>query len=180
MTELFYSCGLRSGELASLDVQASAQSLAKGRGWIDLDACDAHVQGKGSKRRILPIGAAAVEIIACLVAAAQQACLVSSKYRPGRTRHFSLAGAVIDSVPSPSGRAYACVASMRAWRPGCIRMCCATRLPATYCSPVICARRAGAAGPCQHFHNPDLYATRFSASGPGLRERPPKGTTQKR
>lgn len=63
MTELFYSCGLRSGELASLDVQASAQSLAKGRGWIDLDACDAHVQGKGSKRRILPIGAAAVEIL---------------------------------------------------------------------------------------------------------------------
>ena len=56
MAELLYSCGLRVGELAGLDLQPSAQGLRDGRGWIDLDARDAHVQGKGGKRRIVPVG----------------------------------------------------------------------------------------------------------------------------
>jgi integrase/recombinase XerC len=56
ITELLYGCGLRIGELVGLDVQASAQA----RGWIDLDAAEAHVLGKGSKRRSVPVGGAAV------------------------------------------------------------------------------------------------------------------------
>ena len=56
MTELLYGSGLRVGELVGLDVQAS--SIAKG--WIDLQAGEAHVLGKGSKRRSVPLGAKSV------------------------------------------------------------------------------------------------------------------------
>jgi integrase/recombinase XerC len=57
ITELLYGCGLRIGELVGLDVRASAQA----RGWIDIDAAEAHVLGKGSKRRSVPVGAAALQ-----------------------------------------------------------------------------------------------------------------------
>ena len=60
MIELLYSSGLRSAELLGLDVQASAQAL----GWIDLQAGEAHVLGKGSKRRIVPVGKAALKALA--------------------------------------------------------------------------------------------------------------------
>ena len=55
MVELLYGAGLRVAELTGLDVCASSGA----RGWIDLDAGEAHVLGKGSKRRSVPIGAAA-------------------------------------------------------------------------------------------------------------------------
>lgn len=63
MTELLYSCGLRAAELEGLDVRPNAQTLQQGRGWIDLEAGDAHVQGKGSKRRIVPVGRKALEAL---------------------------------------------------------------------------------------------------------------------
>lgn len=56
ITELLYGCGLRIGELVGLDVQASAGA----RGWIDTDAAEAHVLGKGAKRRSVPVGLAAL------------------------------------------------------------------------------------------------------------------------
>ena len=56
MVELLYGCGLRVGELVGLDVQASAQA----KGWIDLESGDAHVLGKGSKRRSVPVGSQAL------------------------------------------------------------------------------------------------------------------------
>ena len=59
MVELLYGCGLRVGELVGLDVQASAQS----RGWIDLEGAEAHVLGKGSKRRSVPVGRKALEAL---------------------------------------------------------------------------------------------------------------------
>jgi len=52
MVELLYSSGLRVGELIGLDVQASPHA----KGWIDLSAGEAHVLGKGSKRRNVPVG----------------------------------------------------------------------------------------------------------------------------
>ena len=56
MLELLYGSGLRVSELTGLDVNASAQA----RGWIDLQAAQAHVLGKGSKRRSVPVGSKAM------------------------------------------------------------------------------------------------------------------------
>jgi integrase/recombinase XerC len=59
IVELLYGSGLRVGELIGLDVVASA----KARGWIDLQAGDAHVLGKGGKRRSVPVGAQALDAL---------------------------------------------------------------------------------------------------------------------
>lgn len=59
MVALLYGGGLRLAELAGLDVQASASA----RGWVDLPAGEAHVLGKGSKRRIVPVGVKAVQAV---------------------------------------------------------------------------------------------------------------------
>jgi integrase/recombinase XerC len=56
LVELFYGGGLRLAEVTGLDVVASSNA----RGWVDLQAGEAHVLGKGSKRRIVPVGAQAV------------------------------------------------------------------------------------------------------------------------
>ncbi|MBL8306194.1 MAG: tyrosine recombinase XerC [Rubrivivax sp.] len=56
ITELLYGSGLRIGEVLGLDVQAGAGA----RGWLDLPDATAHVLGKGSKRRSVPVGAAAL------------------------------------------------------------------------------------------------------------------------
>lgn len=63
MVELLYGCGLRVGELVGLDVAASSRALAQGRGWIDLAAAQAHVTGKGSKRRSVPVGPQAIAAV---------------------------------------------------------------------------------------------------------------------
>jgi integrase/recombinase XerC len=65
ITELLYGCGLRIGELVGLDVRASGQA----RGWIDLDAAEAHVLGKGSKRRSVPVGRQALQALQTWLAA---------------------------------------------------------------------------------------------------------------
>ena len=59
IVELLYGGGLRVGELIGLDVQASAAA----RGWVDLPAGEAHVLGKGAKRRTVPVGAHAVQAL---------------------------------------------------------------------------------------------------------------------
>jgi integrase/recombinase XerC len=64
MVELLYGCGLRVGELTGLDVQASATA----KGWIDLESGDAHVLGKGSKRRSVPVGSKALEALHAWIA----------------------------------------------------------------------------------------------------------------
>ena len=55
IVELLYGCGLRVGELVGLDLHPGA-----GGGWIDAADAIAHVLGKGSKRRGVPVGAAAL------------------------------------------------------------------------------------------------------------------------
>ncbi len=59
MVELLYGSGLRVGELVGLDVVASSTA----RGWIDLQAAEAHVLGKGSKRRTVPVGGVALQAL---------------------------------------------------------------------------------------------------------------------
>ncbi|OGA96237.1 MAG: recombinase XerC [Burkholderiales bacterium RIFCSPHIGHO2_12_FULL_61_11] len=57
ITELLYGCGLRIAELVGLDAQASGQA----RGWVDMAAAEAHVLGKGAKRRSVPVGSKALQ-----------------------------------------------------------------------------------------------------------------------
>lgn len=52
MVELLYGSGLRVGELVGLDVVAGGRD----RGWVDMQAGEVHVLGKGSKRRTVPVG----------------------------------------------------------------------------------------------------------------------------
>jgi integrase/recombinase XerC len=59
IVELLYGCGLRVGELVGLDALASGSA----RGWIDLQAAEAHVLGKGSKRRSVPVGRKALQAL---------------------------------------------------------------------------------------------------------------------
>ena len=59
MVELLYGCGLRVGELVGLDAQASNTA----KGWLDLEGAEAHVLGKGSKRRSVPIGSKALDAV---------------------------------------------------------------------------------------------------------------------
>ncbi len=57
IVELLYGSGLRVGELVGLDVVAGKDA----KGWIDMQAAEAHVLGKGSKRRSVPVGATAMQ-----------------------------------------------------------------------------------------------------------------------
>ena len=59
MVELLYGSGLRVGELVGLDVAASSTA----RGWIDLQAAQVHVLGKGSRRRTVPVGRVALQAL---------------------------------------------------------------------------------------------------------------------
>jgi len=59
MVELLYGSGLRVGELIGLDIVASQTA----RGWIDLQGAQAHVLGKGSKRRSVPVGTVALKAL---------------------------------------------------------------------------------------------------------------------
>ena len=64
MVELLYGCGLRVGELIGLDAQAGPHA----RGWIDMQSGEAHVLGKGSKRRSVPVGAKALQALGAWLA----------------------------------------------------------------------------------------------------------------
>jgi integrase/recombinase XerC len=59
IVELLYGCGLRVSELTGLDRQASVSAA----GWIDAADATAHVLGKGSKRRSVPVGSAALDAL---------------------------------------------------------------------------------------------------------------------
>jgi integrase/recombinase XerC len=59
IVELLYGCGLRVSELTGLDVRGSAAAA----GWVDASDASAHVLGKGSKRRSVPVGRAALEAL---------------------------------------------------------------------------------------------------------------------
>ena len=80
--ELLYGCGLRVGELTGLDLRAGAGAA----GWVDAADTCVHVLGKGSKRRSVPVGAAALEALAAWLAvrgqwarAAEAALLVNQR-----------------------------------------------------------------------------------------------------
>jgi integrase/recombinase XerC len=59
IVELLYGCGLRVGELTGLDLQAGGDVA----GWVDAGDATAHVLGKGSKRRSVPVGSMALKAL---------------------------------------------------------------------------------------------------------------------
>jgi integrase/recombinase XerC len=60
IVELLYGCGLRVGELVGLDISGASAQAA---GWVDRADATAHVLGKGSKRRSVPVGGAALQAL---------------------------------------------------------------------------------------------------------------------
>ena len=75
IVELLYGAGLRVSELTGLDAVPDTQS----RGWIDLHAGEAHVLGKGSKRRTIPVTGKAVEAIGRWLACRDKPGLATQK-----------------------------------------------------------------------------------------------------
>jgi integrase/recombinase XerC len=78
IVELLYGCGLRVSELVGLDLHASKDA----RGWVDLDAGEAQVLGKGSKRRGVPVGGKAADALRAWLAVRDQcAALPAARVR---------------------------------------------------------------------------------------------------
>lgn len=68
MFELLYSSGLRVSELAGLDLRYAHEAGPDGKpytssGWIDFDARDVSVTGKGGKVRSVPVGRGAMQAL---------------------------------------------------------------------------------------------------------------------
>lgn len=63
MFELLYSSGLRVSELVGLDLRYAQEARYTSAGWIDFDAHEVMVTGKGNKMRSVPIGQAAMDAL---------------------------------------------------------------------------------------------------------------------
>ncbi|HEV7820959.1 MAG TPA: site-specific integrase, partial [Burkholderiales bacterium] len=63
MFELLYSSGLRVAELSGLDVRYLESPGYASSGWIDFDAGEVTVTGKGNKMRRIPVGAPALHAV---------------------------------------------------------------------------------------------------------------------
>ncbi len=90
IVELLYGCGLRVAELVGLDLRPSSTA----RGWIDMQAAEAHVLGKGAKRRTVPVGSKAI--------AALQAWLLQRPLGPAASASEPGPGAGAETVPAPA------------------------------------------------------------------------------
>ena len=63
MFELLYSSGLRVSELVSLDAAYVQEDGYVSPGWIDYAGGEVTVTGKGNKKRVVPVGAAALDAL---------------------------------------------------------------------------------------------------------------------
>ncbi len=82
IAELLYSSGLRVAELVGLDVAPGPDTERLARGWIDFAAGEAHVLGKGSKRRVVPVGGAALQALQAWLALRAQPFVPSGAPEP--------------------------------------------------------------------------------------------------
>jgi integrase/recombinase XerC len=74
MFELLYSSGLRVSELTGLDVAYTEDGRSRSLGWLDLQAQEVVVTGKGNKMRRVPVGAPARAALAAWLAVRPPAC----------------------------------------------------------------------------------------------------------
>jgi integrase/recombinase XerC len=63
IVELFYSSGLRLSELLSIEMRLSGEHQNDRQSWIDWETAEVNVFGKGSKRRIVPVGQMAMQAL---------------------------------------------------------------------------------------------------------------------
>lgn len=63
IVELFYSSGLRLSELLSIEVSLSGTRPNDRLSWIDWETAEVNIFGKGSKRRIVPVGQKAMQAL---------------------------------------------------------------------------------------------------------------------
>ena len=61
IVDLLYSSGLRLSELLGIDVMQSKDRQHESAGWLDWDAAEVTVLGKGGKRRSVPVGSPAMK-----------------------------------------------------------------------------------------------------------------------
>ena len=61
IVDLLYSSGLRLSELLGIDVMQSKDRQHESAGWLDWDAAEVTVLGKGGKRRSVPVGVPAMK-----------------------------------------------------------------------------------------------------------------------
>lgn len=85
--ELLYSSGLRLAELIQLDVRYIKNHDYESVGWIDLAEAQVSVLGKGSKRRTVPIGTAALKAIDLWLSAREAFC---AELRPEQIDPYAL------------------------------------------------------------------------------------------
>lgn len=62
--ELFYSSGLRLSELVGLDAVYANGNGYRSAGWLNLEAAEVTVLGKGQRRRTVPVGSKAMQALA--------------------------------------------------------------------------------------------------------------------
>jgi integrase/recombinase XerC len=72
MFELLYSSGLRVSELVALDIRYSRLPGYISQGWIDMEAQEVTVTGKGSKMRTVPVGMQAIAAIKAWMSVREQ------------------------------------------------------------------------------------------------------------
>lgn len=96
MVELLYGAGLRASELTGLDAQASRQA----DGWVDLQAGEVHVLGKGGKRRSTPLGKAAAEALSAWLAVRPQMAAAGEAALFVGSRGHRIAGSTLRAMLS--------------------------------------------------------------------------------
>ena len=131
MFELLYSSGLRVAELTSLDQRHVKTASYESLSWLDLDAGELTVTGKGSKRRSVPIGSAAIIALREWLAARPQIV----RTEPEDDAHALFLSARGHRISSREvQRRIKAHAQCLAYRLMYTPMYCATRLPPICCS----------------------------------------------
>ena len=158
ITELLYGSGLRMAELTGLDVQPGPAA----RGWLDMAGAEAHVLGKGSKRRIVPLGKMSVAALqAWLAVRGQHLKADGDSGAPGGSASLAnpeqvalfigLNGTRLSAQSVWSRlRTRSLLAGLPAHAAALVRQPCVAKQQRF-------AGRARAAGACQHQHHAGLY-----------------------